>query len=85
MAYSNYINTYNRIADEFKMSFLERFQTEMQQAEEKKELNKTLFSKKEWKEIQTLLKDIKKFHQEKQKDTAKNTSCKIKNFIQKTM
>lgn len=83
MAYSNYINTYNRIADEFKMSFLERFQTEIRQAEEKKELNKALFSKKEWKEIQTLLKDIKKFHQHKQKDTAKNTSCKIKNFIQK--
>lgn len=61
MAYSNYVATYHRIADEFKISFLERFQTEMQQAKARKELDKKLFSQKEWQQITRLQKDIHAF------------------------
>ncbi len=62
LMYLNYMFTYYRVADEFKPMFLERFREDFLFGQKNKELDKTLFSKKEWENVRLLLKSAESFH-----------------------
>ncbi len=62
LMYLNYMFTYYRVADEFKPMFLERFREDFLFGQKNKELDKTLFSKKEWENVRLLLKSTESFH-----------------------
>ena len=62
LMYLNYMFTYYRVADEFKPMFLERFREDFLFGQKSKELDKTLFSQKEWENVRLLLKSAESFH-----------------------
>lgn len=53
--YHNYWFTYNRIDDSYKEEYLERMKQEYKRAEQKGELDQSLFTQKEWQTIQNLI------------------------------
>lgn len=55
--FANYMFTYNRIADRFKLEFLKRFSRDFNEAERKNELDMPLFNDKEKQELRLIMKD----------------------------
>lgn len=73
----NYMFTFNRIGDEYKEMFLERFSQEFNDAYRHNELDRRLFSTREWENIQLILNDQEKFLmrnlQERKAEPVQNT------------
>lgn len=59
--YHNYVNSYKRVGEEFKDIYMERFQKEMQEANDLGELKEGCFTEREWKLIQILLENWKAY------------------------
>lgn len=59
--YHNYIVSYKRVGEEFKELYMQRFQQEMQEADDLGELKEEYFTKREWKLIQILLESWKAY------------------------
>lgn len=53
--YHNYWFTYNRIDDSYKREYLERMRQEYKRADQRGELDQSLFTKQEWQTIQSLI------------------------------
>lgn len=77
--YANYMFTYNRIANEYKLEFLHRFQKDFLEAEEKKELDIDIFNNQEKQIIQLIMRDPNGFYRLKQ-DFPKHISNLVKDF-----
>lgn len=60
--YFNYFYTYKRIADEYKMSFLERFSKEFKQSLEAGEFDDTLMAGSEMSKLRRIMEDPKQFY-----------------------
>ncbi|NLY46852.1 MAG: glycosyltransferase [Tissierella sp.] len=79
--YHNYMFTYNRIADEFKPIFLKRFSCDFRKAMENRELDKSLFTPKEWKNIKLIIQAPDKFYIQSKIEAEKRANSKT--FISK--
>ena len=55
--FHNYKFNYTRVAPEYKLDFLKVFHDEFKQASENGELDKSLFTEKEWKDLQDIIRD----------------------------
>ena len=60
--FHNYMFTYNRIAEDFKLMFLRRFSRDFKLAMENGEIDKKLFSVNEWITLNQIIRDPVKFH-----------------------
>lgn len=64
--YHNYVLTYNRIADEFRKEYAQRFSDEFRSAYEKNEIDQSLFKQKDLDNIFVLLEDPLKYYYRQQ-------------------
>jgi glycosyltransferase involved in cell wall biosynthesis len=62
--FGDYIFTYERIAENLKRAFLDRFAAEFSEAARKGELRKDLFSPTEWACLQDLMRSPERFHED---------------------
>jgi glycosyltransferase involved in cell wall biosynthesis len=62
--FGDYIFTYERVADNLKRAFLDRFAAEFSEAARKGELSKDLFSPTDWACLQDLMRSPERFHED---------------------
>jgi glycosyltransferase involved in cell wall biosynthesis len=65
--FHNYIFTYQRIADEFKIMFLEHFSETFQLAMSKNELDRSLFTNYEWRTLNEIIADPHHYYEQQKK------------------
>jgi glycosyltransferase involved in cell wall biosynthesis len=79
--YHNYLFTYRRVAEEFKMLFLTHFGEDFRQAKENGELDPQLFTPLEWENIHKIIEDPQAFHLERSKKKQAGKKNYIKAFF----